>query len=66
MNQFQMPQNIEELKAIVAQLEMFLPEDKRVVIKEIIAEIEAAGGIKSKEQMEELTQKLISKLGLPF
>ncbi|MFZ7103669.1 MAG: hypothetical protein ACOWWO_13590 [Peptococcaceae bacterium] len=66
MNQFQMPQSIEELKAIVAQFEMFLPEDKRKVINEVIAEIEAAGGIKSKEQMEELTQKLISKLGLPF
>ena len=29
MNQFPLPQNFEELKALIAQFEMFLSEDKQ-------------------------------------
>lgn len=64
MNQFQPPQNFEELKALIAQFEMFLSEEHRKLIREIIAEIDASGGIKSKEQMDQLMQKLLGSIGL--
>lgn len=64
MNQFQLPQNFEELKVLIAQFEMFLSEDNRKLIREIISEIEATGGIQNREQMEELLQKLLGCLGL--
>lgn len=64
MNQFQPPQNFEELKALITQFEMFLSEDNRKVIREIVAEIEATGGIQNREQMEQLMQKLLGSIGL--
>jgi len=64
MNQFQPPQNFDELKALINQFEMFLSEDNRKIIREIIGEIEATGGIKSREQMEQLMQKLLGSIGL--
>lgn len=66
MNQFQPPQSFEELKDLIGQFEVFLPEEKRKVINDIIAEIETSGGIQNREQMEQLAQKLISQIGLPF
>jgi len=66
MNQFQPPQSFEELKALISQFEIFLPEDKRKIINDVITEIEASGGIKNREQMEQIAQKLISNIGLPF
>jgi hypothetical protein len=64
MNQFPLPQNFEELKALIAQFEMFLSEDKRKVIHEILDEIEESGGINSREQAEQLMQKLLAGIGL--
>ncbi|NLT95447.1 MAG: hypothetical protein GXW85_07945 [Clostridia bacterium] len=64
MNQFQLPQNFEELKALIAQFEIFLPEDKRKVIHEILGEIEESGGIKNREQADQLLQKLLAGMGL--
>lgn len=64
MNQFQPPQNFEELKALITQFEMFLSEENRQVIREIIGEIEATGGILNREQMEQLLQKLLGSMGL--
>jgi hypothetical protein len=64
MNQFQLPQNFEELKALIAQFEMFLSEDKRKVIHEILDEIEESGGIKDREHAEQLMQKLLACIGL--
>ncbi|MFZ5943004.1 MAG: hypothetical protein ACOYVD_02765 [Bacillota bacterium] len=65
MNQFQPPKNIEELKSLIKQFEMFLTDENKKVINDIIGEIESSGGIQNREQMEQLLQKLLAKLGMP-
>ncbi|MGI6226015.1 MAG: hypothetical protein ACOYJ1_07180 [Peptococcales bacterium] len=64
MTQFQLPQDFEELKALIAQFEMFLSEEKRKIIHELISEVEATGGIQNREQAEQLLQKLLGSMGL--
>ncbi len=59
-----MPGSINDLKLLVQQFEMFLPEDKRNVIHNTIAQIEATGGIQSEAQGQEILNHLMQSLGL--
>lgn len=63
-NEIQPPRSLDELKALVQQFEVFLPEENRKIIWDIIDEIESTGGIQNKEQLQQLMQKLASKIGL--
>jgi len=64
MNQIQPPQSFEELKTLVNQFLMFLPEENRKVIEDIMKEIESTGGVNNKEQLEQLMQSIAGKIGL--
>jgi len=58
------PGSFEELKAFVAQFEVLLPEDKRLVIRNAIEEMEAAGGMHSEAQGQAILANLMKGLGL--
>ncbi|MBE6112829.1 MAG: hypothetical protein E7195_07455 [Peptococcaceae bacterium] len=60
-----MPGSMEELKKLVQNFEMFLPEEQRRVIHNTIAQMESAGGIQSEEQGREILAGLMQSLGLP-
>lgn len=59
-----MPNGFKELKLLVQQFEPFLPEDKRNVIQNTIAQIEASGGIQNEEQGQQILSGLMQMLGL--
>ncbi|MBR5318783.1 MAG: hypothetical protein IKU46_04215 [Peptococcaceae bacterium] len=59
-----MPGSLNDLKLLVQQFEMFLPEDKRNVIYNTIAQIEAAGGIHDEAQGQKILADLMQSLGL--
>ncbi len=58
------PGSLNDLKLLVQQFEMFLPEDKRNVIHNTIAQIEATDGIQDEAQGQEILQHLMQSLGL--
>ena len=58
------PGSIHDLKQLVTQFEMFLPEDKRNAIQNTIAQLEQMGGIPNEAQGEEILKNLIHGLGL--
>ena len=60
----QIPGSLNDLKLLVQQFEMFLPEDRRNVIHNTIAQIEASDGIPDAEQSQEIMQNLMRALGL--
>ena len=60
-----MPGSMEELKTLVQNFEMFLPEEQRRVIHNTIAQMESASGIQSEEQGREILAGLMQSLGLP-
>ena len=53
------PGNIQDLKALVQQFELFLPEEKRTVIQSIIADLEANGGIRDEAHGQQLLSQLL-------
>ncbi|GEM_PF-1304009 len=59
-----MPGSLNDLKTLVQQFEMFIPEDKRNVIQNTIAEIEASGGIQDEAHGQQLLSQLVQALGL--
>ena len=59
-----MPGSLNELKSLVPQFEMFLPEDKRSVIHNTIAQLEASGGIQNEAQGQQMLSQLMQALGL--
>ena len=59
-----MPGSLQDLKLLVQQFEMFLPEDKRAVIQNTIAQLEATGGVQSEAQGHEILRNLLQALGL--
>lgn len=59
-----MPGSLNDLKTLVQQFEMFIPEDKRNVIQNTIAEIEASGGIRDEAHGQQLLSQLVQALGL--
>lgn len=60
----QAPGNLNDLKALVKQFEMFLPEDKRHIIAHTIAQLEQSGGNMDEAQMQKLLALLMQTLGL--
>ena len=60
----QVPGNLNDLKALVKQFEMFLPEDKRSVIAHTIAQLEESGGSLDEVQMQKLLASLMQSLGV--
>ena len=58
------PGSVQELKQLVQQFAMFLPEDKRGVIQETIADLEANGGIRDEAHGQQLVSRLLQTLGL--
>lgn len=62
--EMQVPGNLNDLKALVKQFEMFLPEDKRSVIAHTIAQLEESGGSLDEVQMQKLLASLMQSLGL--
>lgn len=59
-----MPGSLSDLKLLVQQFEMFLPEDKRAVIQNTIADLEASGGIQDEAQGQQMLTQLMQALGL--
>lgn len=59
-----MPGSLQDLKLLVQQFEMFLPEDKRAVIQNTIAQLEVTGGVQSEAQGQEILRNLMQALGL--
>ena len=59
-----MPGSLQDLKLLVQQFEMFLPEDKRAVIQNTIAQLEATGGVQNEAQGQEILRNLMQALGL--
>ena len=64
MNNFPIPQNLEEIKGLLAQFEAFIPEDKRQIINQTLADIEQNGGIRDEAHGSELLGNLLSALGI--
>ena len=62
--EMQAPGNLNDLKALVKQFEMFLPEDKRHIITHTIAQLEQSGGNMDEAQMQKLLASLMQTLGL--
>ena len=62
--EMQVPGNLNDLKALVKQFEMFLPEDKRHIIAHTIAQLEQSGGNMDEAQMQKLLALLMQTLGL--
>lgn len=58
------PGSLNDLKLLVQQFEMFLPEDKRSVIHNTIAQLEANGGIQNEAQGQQMLSQLMQALGL--
>ncbi len=58
------PGSLNDLKLLVQQFEMFLPEDKRSVIHNTIAQLEASGGIQNEAQGQQMLSQLMQALGL--
>jgi hypothetical protein len=58
------PGSLNDLKILVQQFEMFLPPDKRSVIQNTIAQLEASGGIQSEAQGQQILSQLMQALGL--
>lgn len=58
------PGSLSDLKLLVQQFEMFLPEDKRAVIQNTIADLEASGGIQDEAQGQQMLTQLMQALGL--
>ncbi len=61
---FPIPQNLDEIKALLQQFEAFLPEDKRQIIWSTLNDIEQSGGIRDEAHGKELLASLLSALGL--
>ena len=59
-----MPGSLQDLKLLVQQFEMFLPDDKRAAIHNTITQIEASGGIQSEAQGQQILAELMQSLGL--
>lgn len=55
---------IEDLKLLIQQFEVFLPEDQRRLIQQILADIEASGGIKDDEHGQQLLAQLMQIVNL--
>lgn len=64
MNNFPIPQNLEEIKGLLAQFEAFIPEDKRQIINQTLVDIEQNGGIRDEAHGRELLGNLLSALGI--
>jgi len=60
----QPPGSLNDLKLLVQQFEMFLPQDKRAVIQNTIAELEATGGVRDEAQGQQILNHLMQALGL--
>ena len=58
MGQPPTPGSLQDLKLLVQQFEAFLPEDKRAVIQNTIAQLEATGGVQGQEILSGLMQAL--------
>ena len=58
------PGSLNDLKLLVQQFEMFLPEDKRSIIHNTIAQLEASGGIQNEAQGQQMLSQLMQALGL--
>ena len=58
------PGSLNDLKLLVQQFEMFLPEDKRSVIHNTIAQLEASGGIQNEAQGQQMLSPLMQARGL--
>ncbi len=58
------PGSLNDLKRLVEQFEMFLPEDKRNAIHNTIAQLEQTNGVQNEAQGEEILKNLIHGLGL--
>ena len=58
------PGSLNDLNLLVQQFEMFLPEDKRSVIHNTIAQLEASGGIQNEAQGQQMLSQLMQALGL--
>ena len=61
---FPIPQSLEEGKALFGQFENFLPEDKRQIVWDTLADIEKNGGIRDEAHGKELLSHLLAALGL--
>lgn len=66
MNNFPIPQNLEEIKKLFMQFEAFVPEDKRAVIWNTLNDIEQNGGIRDEAHGKELLVSLLNALGMPL
>ena len=64
MGQPPTPGSLQDLKLLVQQFEAFLPEDKRAVIQNTIAQLEATGGVQNEAQGQEILSGLLQALGL--
>ena len=64
MGQPPTPGSLQDLKLLVQQFEAFLPEDKRAVIQNTIAQLEATGGVQNEAQGQEILSGLMQALGL--
>ena len=58
------PGSLNDLKLLVQQFEMFLPEDKCSVIHNTIAQLEASGGVQNEAQGQQMLSQLTQALGL--
>ncbi|MBR6756190.1 MAG: hypothetical protein IKM15_04500 [Peptococcaceae bacterium] len=50
---------IEDLRILVQQFEVFLPEEQRKAIQQILAEIEESGGIRDEQHGQQLLAQLM-------
>ena len=50
---------IEDLRVLVQQFEVFLPEEQRRAIQQILAEIEESGGIRDEQHGQQLLAQLM-------
>lgn len=60
------PASLEDIKQLVKQFEMMLPEDKRNAIWQTLNDIEASGGIRDEQHRQQLLQTLLQALGISF
>lgn len=60
------PASLEDIKQLVKQFEMMLPEDKRNAIWQTLNDIEASGGIRDEQHGQQLLQTLLQALGISF
>lgn len=50
---------VEDLRVLVQQFEVFLPEEQRKAIQQILAEIEESGGIRDEQHGQQLLAQLM-------